>query len=90
MKFLILGNSIHATSLKYALPNSSLLCNWISKFKENGYNVIEKKRGRNPKAMTKPKKKMIKHVWKDKIKQLEDEILYLKAEKWILKKNWEL
>ena len=39
---LILRNSIHATSLKYPLPNAGLLCNQISKFKENGYNILEK------------------------------------------------
>ena len=84
---LIIGNSIYTTSLKYALPNTGLLCNWISKFKENGYNVIEKKRGRKPKSMTKPKKKNDKALSeKDKIKQLEDEILYLKAENEYLKK----
>ena len=84
---LILGHSIKSTSLKYALPNPALLSNWISKFKENGYNVIEKKRGRKPKAMTKPKKKNDKALSeKDKIKQLEDEILYLKAENEYLKK----
>ena len=52
---LILGNSIHTTSLKYALPNHGLLCNWISKFKENGYNILEKPKGRPSKM-----KKIIK------------------------------
>ena len=52
---LILGNSISATSLKYALPNHGLLCNWISKFKENGYNILEKPKGR-PSKMKKNNK----------------------------------
>ena len=49
----ILGNSILATLLKYALPNHGLLCNWILKFKENGYNILEKPKGR----LSKMKKK---------------------------------
>ena len=52
---LILRNSIHATSLKYPLPNAGLLCNWISKFKENGYNILEKPKGR-PSKMKKNNK----------------------------------
>ena len=46
IEVLILGNSIKATSLKYVLPNPGLICNCISKFKENGYNILEKPRGR--------------------------------------------
>ena len=52
---LILGHSIKSTSLKYALPNPALLSNWISKFKENGYNILEKPNGRASKM-----KKIIK------------------------------
>lgn len=48
---LILGNSILATSLKYVFPNYGLLCNWISKFKENGYNILEKPKGRPSKII---------------------------------------
>ena len=84
---LILGNSIHATSLKYALPNSSLLCNWISKFKENGYNILEKPRGRTSKM------KNIKKIEKNelsKVEQLEKELEYLRAENAVLKKLREI
>ena len=52
---LIVGHSIKSTSLKYALPNPALLSNWISKFKENGYNILEKSKGRPSKM-----KKIIK------------------------------
>ena len=55
-------------------------------FKENGYNVVEKKKGRKPKSMTKPKKNDKTLSEKEKIKQLEDKILYLKAENEYLKK----
>ena len=78
--------SINSVAIDVGLASSGLLHNWLSKFKENGYNVIEKKRGRKPKSMTKPKKNDKALSEKDKIKQLEDEILYLKAENEYLKK----
>jgi len=86
-RILINHESINSVALDIGLVSAGILHNWLSKFKENGYNVIEKKRGRKPKAMTKPKKKNDKALSeKDKIKQLEDEILYLKAENEYLKK----
>ena len=65
-RILISHESINSVALDIGLVSSGILHNWLSKFKENGYNVIEKK--------------------KEKIKQLEDEILYLKAENEYLKK----
>ena len=84
---LILGNSISATSLKYALPNHGLLCNWISKFKENGYNILEKPRGRTSKM--KNNKKIEKNEL-SKVEQLEKELEYLRAENAVLKKLREI
>ena len=84
---LILGHSIKSTSLKYALPNHGLLCNWISKFKENGYNILEKPRGRTSKM------KNIKKIEKNelsKVEQLEKELEYLRAENAVLKKLREI
>ena len=86
-RILVNNESITSVAIDVGLASSGLLHNWLSKFKENGYNVIENKRGRKPKSMTKPKKKNDKALSeKDKIKQLEDEILYLKAENEYLKK----
>ena len=86
-RILVNNESINSVAIDVGLASSGLLHNWLSKFKENGYNVIEKKRGRKPEAMTKPKKRNDKALSeKDKIKQLEDEILYLKAENEYLKK----
>jgi len=86
-RILVNNESINSVAIDVGLASSGLLHNWLSKFKENGYNVIEKKRGRKPKSMTKPKKRNDKALSeKDKIKQLEDEILYLKAENEYLKK----
>ena len=85
-RILINHESINSIALDTGLIFSGILNNWLSKFKENGYNVIEKKKGRKPKSMTKPKKNNKTLSEKEKIKQLEDEILYLKAENEYLKK----
>ena len=84
----ILSNyeSVNSVAIDIGLPSDTILHNWLLKFKENGYNVVEKKKGRKPKSMTKPKKNEKVLSEKDKIKQLEDEILYLKAENEYLKK----
>ena len=84
---LILGHSIKSTSLKYALPNPGLLSNWISKFKENGYNILEKPRGRTSKM--KNNKKIEKNEL-SKVEQLEKELEYLRAENAVLKKLREI
>ena len=85
---LIFGNSIYATSLKYALPNHGLLCNWISKFKENGYNILEKPKGRPSKM--KKNNKNIENKELSKVEQLEKELEYLRAENAVLKKLREI
>ena len=84
---LILGHSIKSTSLKYALTNPALLSNWISKFKENGYNILEKPRGRTSKM--KNNKKIEKNEL-SKVEQLEKELEYLRAENAVLKKLREI
>ena len=86
-RILINHESINSVAIDIGLTSSGILDNWLSKFKKNGYNVVEKKKGRKPKSMTKPKKKNDKALSeKDKIKQLEDENMYLKAENEYLKK----
>ena len=85
---LILGHSIKSTSLKYALPNPTLLSNWISKFKENGYNILEKPRGRTSKMKNNNKK--IEKNELSKVEQLEKELEYLRAENAVLKKLREI
>ena len=85
-RILINHESINSVAIDIGLTSSGILDNWLSKFKENGYNVVEKKKGRKPKSMTKLKKNDKTLSEKEKIKQLEDEILYLKAENEYLKK----
>ena len=55
-RILINHESINSVAINIGLVSPSILHNWLSKFKENEYNVVEKKKGRKPKSMTKPKK----------------------------------
>ena len=85
-RILINHESINFVALDIGLVSPGILHNWLSKFKKNGYNVVEKKKGRKPKSMTKLKKNDKTLSEKEKIKQLEEENLYLKAENEYLKK----
>lgn len=40
------SESLNSVSLELGLPSSGLLANWKRSYIENGYNIIEKKRGR--------------------------------------------
>ena len=72
------NEAIWAVALDIGLPSFGMLSNWVKKYKENGYNIVERKRGRP----TMPKVTKIKEneTDKEKIKRLEEENLYLKAE----------
>ncbi len=85
-RVLVNRESVRQVAIDIGLASSGILHNWLSKFKENEYNVVEKKKGRKTKSMTKPKKNDKVLSEKDKIKQLEEENLYLKAENEYLKK----
>ena len=77
-RVLIDGESIFSVAVDEGLSSAGLLQNWISKYKENGYNIVERKRGRS--TMPKVTKKKENETDNEKIKRLEEENLYLKAE----------
>lgn len=77
-RVLINGEAKWAVALDVGLLSKGMLDNWIKNYKENCYNIVERKRGRP----TMPKVTKIKgnETDKEKIKRLEQENLYLKAE----------
>ena len=77
-RVLIGGESILSVAIDEGLSSCGMLQNWINKYKENGYNIVERKRGRS--TMTKIIKEKENETDKEKIKRLEEENLYLKAE----------
>ena len=77
-RVLLDNESIWAVSVDEGLSNQGILANWIKKYNEMDYNVVERKRGRP--TMPKVTKKKENETDKEKIKRLEEENLYLKAE----------
>ena len=77
-RVLIKNESILSVAIDEGLPSSGMLVNWIKKYKENGYNIVERKRGRRP--TMKVTKKKEKETKDETIKRLEEENIYLKAE----------
>ena len=84
-KVLIDNQSIKSVSLEYGLTSDGMLNNWIKYYKENGYNIVEKKRGRSP-TMKKEVKSIDPNDKDAIIKAKDEEILRLKAENEYLKK----
>ena len=77
-RVLLNNESITSVSIDEGLLNPEILANWIKKYKEMDYNIVERKRGRP--TMPKVTKKKENETDKEKIKRLEEENLYLKAE----------
>lgn len=77
-RVLLNNESLLSVAIDEGLSSQGMLSNWIKKYIENGYNIVERKRGRT----TMPKITKIKEneTNKDKIKRLEKENLYLKTE----------
>lgn len=77
-RVLLNNESITSVSIDEGLLNHGILANWIKKYKENGYNIVERKRGRP--TMPKVTRKKDNETKDETIKRLQEENLYLKAE----------
>ena len=76
---IMLGNeSIFSIAVDEGLPSDGLLFTWVKNYKNMGYNIVERKRGRP--TMSKVTKKKENETKDETIKRLEEENLYLKAE----------
>ena len=87
-KVLIDGKSITGTAIEYGLAGDGLLHSWINSYKDNGYVIVEKKKGR-PSTMNKENqfnKKYEDMSPEEKINYLENKNQYLEAENEYLKK----
>ena len=69
--------SIFSIAIDEGLLSDGLLFTWVKNYKNMGYNIVERKRGRP--TMSKVTKKN-KETKDETIKRLEEENLYLKAE----------
>ena len=78
-RVLINGESAWSVAIDMGLLSYGMLQNWIKKYKENGYNIVERKRGRST-MQKKPTKQKKNETIEEKVKRLEEENLYLKAE----------
>ena len=79
-RVLIANEPIQAVAIDIGLLSDGMLHNWIKKYKENGYNIVERKRGRSPTMSKKKLKSKATETIEEENERLRKENLYLKAE----------
>ena len=79
-RVLINNESILSVAIDEGLPSSGMLLNWIKQYKENCYNIVERKRGRSPTMIKKTKQINKKETIEEENERLRKENEYLKAE----------
>ncbi len=78
-RVLINNESVWSVAIDIGLPSNGMLFNWVKKYKENGYNIVERKRGR-PTMNKKEIKSKKNETLEEENERLKKENLYLKAE----------
>ena len=77
---LINNEPIQTVAIDIGLLSDGMLHNWFKKYKENGYNIVERKRGRSPTMSKKELKSKAIETIEEENERLRKENLYLKAE----------
>ena len=85
-KVLLDNHSINSIAIEYGLSSNGMLCNWINSYKENGYVIVEKTRGRRSTMKPKLNKEYTDMTPEEKNEFNEKRIQYLEAENEYLKK----
>ena len=76
---LLNNESLLSVAIDEGLSSPGMLANWIKNYKEMGYNIVERKRGRSLTMSKKPKITDKKETIEEN-ERLKKENLYLKAE----------
>ena len=79
-RVLLDGESIITVSIDEGLIGKGILNNWIKNYKDMGYNIVERKRGRSPTMSKKELKSKAIETIEEENERLRKENLYLKAE----------
>ena len=79
-RVLINCEGINSVALDEGLSSRGMLQNWIKNYKDMGYNIVERKRGRSPTMPKKEIKPKMKETIEEENERLKKENLYLKAE----------
>ena len=79
-RVLLGGESVLSVSVDEGLLSTGILFEWIKKYKENCYNIVERKRGRSPTMLNKTKQTNKKETIEEENERLKKENEYLKAE----------
>ena len=71
---------INSVAIDEGLASRGILQNWIKNYKDMGYNIVERKRGRSPTMPRNNNKPKTKETIEEECERLKKENLYLKAE----------
>ena len=78
-RVLLNNESLISVAIDEGLLSKGMLSIWIKNYKEMGYNIVERKRGRSPTIMGKKVSTKTKTI-EEEVERLKKENLYLEAE----------